>query len=193
MCGRYEMFMNPENVELQQMIHRVNQKYGADIQMKFGEIFPTNQVPILALEDQEITPELFIWGFPNFRNKGVLINARSETAMEKPTFKKSLLERRCVIPSTGFYEWKQDGSKQKYRFRIPGEENLYMAGLWNDFKGERRFVILTTAANGSMQEIHHRMPVVLHRHSVDMWIKETETALEILREVPPMLQAEKVS
>lgn len=73
-------------------------------------------------------------------------------------FRKSVLERRCVIPTTGFYEWGPGagGKKRKYRFNLPGERALYLAGLWNEFAGERKCVILTTAANASMEGIHDR-------------------------------------
>lgn len=78
-------------------------------------------------------PELLAWGFPRFDKKGVVINARAETAPDKPMFRKCLEQRRCVIPSTGFYEWAAD--KTKYRFRLPGEDALYMAGLTTSLPG----------------------------------------------------------
>jgi hypothetical protein len=75
-----------------------------------------------------------VWGFPNFRSKsGVIINARAETALDKKTFRESLLSRRCVIPSTGFFEWTKTGAKKKYLFRETGKSLLYMAGIYNDY------------------------------------------------------------
>ncbi len=192
MCGRYEMFLTPENKEMMQIMERISKKYGPENNMKMGEIFPTNTGIIFAAPKEEIAAELSIWGFPNFRNKGVIINARAETAIEKPTFRKSLLERRCAVPSTGFYEWKQDGTKQKYRFHLPEEPNLYMAGIWTEWNGEKRYVILTTSANDSMKEIHNRMPVVLRKEDVRDWIRNTEKALSILEKIPPELEAEKI-
>ena len=88
-------------------------------QIKQGEIFPTNTAPVLIIQNSEITSVPYTWGFPNFRNKGVMINARAETAEEKKTFKYSLLNRRCVIPSTGFCVW--DRAKPKYLY--PFEQN----------------------------------------------------------------------
>ena len=192
MCGRYEMFISPENREMNRIIKLIREKYPNSENIKTGEIFPTNATPVIASLNAEIAPELFIWGFPNFRNKGVIINARSETAAEKPTFKSSLLQRRCVIPSTGFYEWKKDSTKQKFRFNMPDEENLYMAGIWNEYNGERRYVILTTAANKSMESIHNRMPIVLAKNKVEDWISSSDAALSILKEIPPELIAIKV-
>ena len=90
-----------------------------------------------------------VWGYPRFQGKsGSIINARSETAGERPMFRRSLAERRCVIPTTGFFEWGpgEGGGKRKYRFNRPGTRALYLAGLWNEFAGEEKCVILTTAA-----------------------------------------------
>lgn len=188
MCGRYEMFINPENREMMQIVKDIESKFGAKNNMRTGEIFPTNIVPILSCDSSNIIPELSIWGFPKFHSKGVIINSRAETAIEKPTFRKSLLERRCVIPSTGFYEWKQDASKQKYRFNLPESENLYMAGIWNEFNDEKRFVILTTAANNSMVDIHNRMPVVIKKEKIDDWIIDTDYAIMLLNEEQPILE-----
>lgn len=191
MCGRYEMFINPENREMMQIVKDIESKYGVKNNMRTGEIFPTNIVPILSC-DSNIKPELSIWGFPKFHSKGVIINSRAETAIDKPTFRKSLLERRCVIPSTGFYEWKQDASKKKYKFNLAESENLYMAGIWNEFKNEKRFVILTTAANNSMVDIHNRMPIVLQKEKIEDWIIDTDYAMMLLNEEQPVLERMEV-
>ena len=98
---------------------------------------------------EELAPEVMVWGYPGVGGKGrSIINARSETALERPMFRQSVLGRRCVFPTTGFYEWGHSGGqKRKYRFQLPGRDRaLYLAGLWNDCGGRRRCVILTTAA-----------------------------------------------
>lgn len=177
MCGRYTFYDN-ENEELAALLRQMQ---NID-EIKTGEIFPTNKAPIIGQSRQ---PEAVTWGFPNFRNKGVIINARAETAPEKPMFRSSLFERRCVIPSSGFFEW--DSEKQKHLFTLPGEKVLYMAGFWNEFQGEKRFVILTTAPNDSIVNIHNRMPVVLPKSKVGRWLSQTDTALKLLHDVPPML------
>ena len=103
-------------------------------------------------------------------------------------FRDSLLNTRCIIPSTGFYEWKQDKSRQKFLFREPGSAVTYMAGFYREFNGEKRYVILTTAANDSMKEIHHRMPVILRKAQLEQWIDSQEYALDFLKQVPPALE-----
>lgn len=185
MCGRYVLFSDTEIQDIRDIIDEVQRKVNGEI--KTGEIFPTDKAPILIQEQGIITPEAVVWGFPNFRNKGVVINARSETVPEKPMFRHSLEAKRCIIPSTGFYEWSHDEKKIKYQFNLPGSGALYMAGLWNDFDGERRFVILTTEANASMSEIHNRMPVVLDGTNKDRWLMDYQAALNILTATPPQL------
>ena len=90
-----------------------------------------------------------------------------------------------LIPSTGFYEWDRD--KRKHLFRFPGEQVLYMAGLYEKREGENRYCILTTAANPSMAPIHDRMPLVLRREQVDSWLREPQEASLLLHTVPPEL------
>lgn len=163
MCGRYVLFSDPELAEIREIIEEVQKNQ----EIKTGEIFPTNHAPILLQENGKLIPKAVKWGFPDFRGKGVIINARAETAPEKSMFRRSLEGKRCIIPSTRFYEWSHDGGpKTKYQFNLPNGGALYMAGLYNDFGGERRFVILTADANESMRDIHNRMPVVLTRPEI---------------------------
>lgn len=84
-------------------------------------------------------------------------------------------------------------SKQKYLFRMPNEDATYLAGIWNKFAGERRFCIVTTAANDSIADVHDRMPVVLPKASVADWLSNRGAAEAILHTVPPMLTREAVS
>ena len=131
-------------------------------------------------------PRLFSWGFRTA--KSLVINARAETAREKPLFRNAITKNRCVIPSSGFYEW--DAAKRKYRFTLPGNPTLYMAGIFSDFEGVPCFCILTTAANASMESIHDRMPLVLHQKIVSDWLHDSGVAEDILRKTPPLLDRE---
>ncbi|NLK99302.1 MAG: SOS response-associated peptidase [Clostridiales bacterium] len=183
MCGRYN-FTVEQSDELREIIEKLNAKiHGGEY--KSGEIFPTNQVPLLIGENNQSSPVISAWGFPKYDNKGVIINARSETAFEKKTFRDSIINRRCIIPSTGFYEW--DREKRKIMFRLDGTNALYMAGLYNHYQGELRFVILTTAANESISDVHHRMPLVIPKDEIDTWILDDKVTVDILHRVPPML------
>lgn len=189
MCGRYSLFTEEENQEIMRIVKSIDNKYPQN-NMKQGEIFPTNTAPILCREQNQIKPELSVWGFPRFGAKGVIINARSESADSRPMFRKSLHTRRCVVPSTGFYEWSQNGPKTKYRFNLPNDPALYMAGLFNEFNGENRFVILTTGANNSIADVHNRMPVILPKTMAEDWIMSEAFALSYINAVMPPLHRE---
>ncbi len=177
MCGRFTFYTDKELQEIDDIVRQVSNDINYD-RMKTGEIFPTEIVPILLPEKETIVPKLYAWGFPKYQGKGVIINAKSETARENWTFRAALKNKRCAIPSTGFFEW--DKSKKKYLFNVPEDDILYMAGLFNEFEGKRCFVILTTKANDSVGDIHERMPVVLPKNRVEDWIFHFDKVNDLL-------------
>ncbi len=201
MCGRYSIFTEEEIIEIREIISEINQKFGHETKLKTGEIFPTDTAPILALSDNSIQAQPMTWGFPRWDKKGVIINAKAETALEKNMFRAALLGRRCVVPSTGFYEWQHvDGKakKDKYLIRLPDTAALYMAGIYNLFRrpdGSEApvFVILTTEANESVGPIHDRMPVILSRDEKEQWLRDTSGIDRILKRAGPALIISKVS
>lgn len=192
MCGRYSLFTDEESREVWNIVQEVNKRY-PDNNMKTGEVYPTNEAPVLVGEQGVIAPQPQIWGFPHFAKKGVIINARSETALEKKMFRESLLNRRCVIPTTGFFEWEQNKEHNKYLFRLPGESVLYLAGFYNEFKDIRRYVILTAKANDSVMKIHNRMPIVMRKEDLNNWITNTDGALKFLEGEHPALISQVVN
>lgn len=195
MCGRYN-FTVEQSDEILDILEKLNAKFHGNAG-KNGDISPTDQAPILVEEDKKVSPVLSGWGFPKFDQKGVIINARAESVFEKNTFRESLLSRRCIIPSTGFYEWNSE--KKKFLFRMEDTNTLYMAGLYMikpavspEYGEELRFVILTTEANESMKDIHNRMPVVIPRQEIGTWIMDQKASGEILRRVPPQMVKEEI-
>ena len=126
-----------------------------------------------------------VWGFPGFQGKGLLINARSETAEERPTFREPLLHRRCVVPTTGFYEWNKQ--KEKFLFHYPDSTVVYLAGLWGEIGGKRCYTILTTEPNQAVATVHNRMPVLLAKEQVRPWLMDTSAALGLLHAKQPKL------
>ena len=114
-----------------------------------------------------------------------MINARSETAAEKPLFRKPLLASRCVVPTTGFYEW--NTAKEKFLFQYADSTVVYLAGLWEIFEGQRRYTILTTSPNQAVRAVHNRMPVLLSHDCVRAWLTDADAAIEMLRAEPPEL------
>lgn len=129
------------------------------------------------------------------------INARSETAAEKPTFRAAYRQRRCLVPSDGFYEWQNiEGGKQPYWIhRIDGAPFVF-AGLWETWSGGRTedlasFTILTTTAAPALRPIHHRMPVILQAKDYAGWLDPKKTpAVELFApDQAPQMQARPVS
>ena len=186
MCGRYQ-FSADEYKEIRQIV-RDAQRRSEGNELNFpmaGDICPSQVAPVLVSRGEKIVGEFQQWGLPGFRGRQQIINARAETVTEKPMFRRSIAFQRCVIPATGFYEWDQE--KAKYRFILPHANTLYLAGLYNEFQGERRFLILTTEANASVSFIHSRMPVIIFREMIDTWLEDTEKAVHMLHWQQPEL------
>lgn len=109
-----------------------------------------------------------------------MINSRAETVQEKPAFRQAFRQRRCLVPANGFYEWKKE-TGQPYRIFLKNEPIFAMAGIWEVWKspnGEliHTFSILTTQANGLMEGIHHRMPVILKPGNEQTWLQSDDEA-----------------
>ena len=166
---------------------------------KAGEVCPTDTAPILIRGGDRPQAVLMKWGFPKWQGEGVIINARAETAQDKLAFRPSLTSRRCVVPTTGFFEWRQENGKKKtkYLFRLPETKLLYLAGLYGGFKDGSRsydaFVILTAPANPSVSPYHDRMPLVLLPDDSNKWLTDTGFAYEyVQRPCRAMLEAAAV-
>lgn len=184
MCGRYTLMTDEDCQDLEAIVREVSRATGTQVKTD-GDIYPTNNAPVLLNREGRRLADLFQWGFPNFYRKGVIINARAETAEDKPLFRPCLPNGRCVIPAAGFYEW--DTDKRKIRFFQPARA-LYMAGLYRVYDGRPCYVILTTAANSSVADVHDRMPLVLQPDQLDPWLTDPGAAASILHRTPPMLQ-----
>ena len=161
-----------------------------------GDICPSQQAPVLTGEGGELHLELMTWGFlpPAGEEKregkgrpgGLLINARAETALEKRMFRDSIRSRRCVIPAAHFYEWDEDGDRAQFSDRE--SPLLYMAGFYRYFQEEKRFIILTTRANASVERVHDRMPVLLGKEEIASWVFEDEFMPFVLERTPAELE-----
>ncbi len=176
MCGRY--FVEPREgmMDLGDLIARIKRRDDAiQRQMKLGEVFPTDIAPVIVLDqDQTPQPQLFKWGFSRYDGKGVIINARSETAAIKPMFQKSIMRQRCLIPAAYYFEWEKKGKdKTKYKIRPKGQGMITMAGIYRHEKTELVpvFVILTRAASGDIRFIHDRMPVIIPKDMRTAWLQ----------------------
>ncbi|WP_394921898.1 SOS response-associated peptidase [uncultured Robinsoniella sp.] len=183
MCGRY--YVDDDTIrEIEKIVRHVEENLCRE--SGTGDIFPTSRAPVIVGKEAEFAEELFGWGFPGFDKKGVIFNARAETALEKRMFRDSILVRRCVVPARHFYEW--DAHKNKYTFHREDGKILFLAGFYNLYDGQERFVILTTDANETMMSVHNRMPLILEREEIGDWIFDDFRAKEILHQVPARLK-----
>ena len=179
MCGRYGFYKGQGDEKAAVVLSMLEQRY-PDTPFKTGEIFPGDTAPGVIGERGRILPVPAVFGFPGYRDGGLIINARSETAAEKPMFSESLRERRIVLPANGFFEWDHTAKKTKYYFTVDDLPTIYLCGIYRIVEGRYRFVILTRAANQSMLEIHDRMPVIVSDRSVRPYLTDLNAAMEIL-------------
>lgn len=135
----------------------------------------------IGIETGQAEYAMLHWGLVPFwsketKTKFPLINARADGIEKKPTFRGPFKHRRCVIPASGFYEWRHvEGRKQPYFIRPADGGYFALAGLWDHWQGEdgksiSSCAIITTEANVLMREIHDRMPVILGQETVAAWL-----------------------
>ena len=174
MCGRNSLF--PPAIDLETRFDATIASH-ADYQPRFN-IAPGSDLEVITNEDAE-TIDQFHWGLIPHWAEAVgdgFINARSETAAEKPAFRESWANRPCLVLSSGFYEWQplNGGPKQPYRIHRENEPAFAMAGVWRETEIDgnlvRSVTILTTDANTLIEPIHDRMPVILSQTAEDQWL-----------------------
>lgn len=188
MCGRFTLTADPN--ELREMFPWL--QIPPNIQPRYN-IAPTQPVAVVP-NDGENRLNYFIWGLiPSWAKDPAmgsrLINARSETVSEKPAFRAAFRRRRCLIPASGFFEWKSaEGQKSKIPMYIQMKTGkpFAFAGLWERWDstdGSTIFscTILTTEPNELMREIHNRMPVILASEAYPLWLDPGEPEANLLK------------
>jgi putative SOS response-associated peptidase YedK len=197
MCGRFTNRAKPELIKKE---FKVGAKNPNLFQPRYN-IAPAQMVDVVFEPENERILSQLKWGLvPSWSkdastSKG-LINARAETIKEKPSFREAFKSRRCIIPASGFYEWKKKGTgaKQPYYFYLKDKEVFGFAGLreeWLDKQtGEllETCTIITTEANEILKPVHDRMPVILMAESYDEWldtkVKDTDRLQKLLMPYP---------
>lgn len=165
---------------------------------------PTHTVPILRHEKSVVVVDPMQWGLvpswskdPTVGSK--LINARSETITEKPSFRQSVPGRRCIIPMTGFYEWDRTDPKRKVPYFVTREDGglMLVAGIWTPspaLEGRHTFSLITRESVHDLSHIHSRSPVEFHADDALEWMCNPVPPLELFEpEAQPRLVARKVS
>jgi putative SOS response-associated peptidase YedK len=203
MCGRYTIISSPEAIRaLFRYLEQPNfpPRYN---------VAPSQPIPIVRLVEGKRHFALVRWGLlPSWvkdpKSFTLLINARGETAAEKPAFRAAMKRRRCLIPADGFYEWKALGTrKQPYFIRAKSGAPFAFAGLWETWTGPNgeeveTAAIVTTNANRTLSPIHDRMPVILAPDAFDLWLDcakvDATTAAAVIAPAPEnLLEAYPVS
>ena len=190
MCGRFAFFAKGQfgYESLQLPVPPPFERYN---------IAPSQDILAIRTAPETGRPEwvMLRWGLVPFWSKEPggkrpLINARAEGIETKPSFRGPVRHRRCIVPASGFYEWRREGSgKQPFFVRPVADEVFALAGIWDHWEGKQGEVIesvaiITTSANELMQPIHDRMPVILGKEDVAAWIAPTtklEKALPMLK------------
>jgi len=159
MCGRY--WIDGGNEQLSEIIAGLQRKNPPGLKTD-GEIFPGDTAPVICKSrGGSIRPFAMEWGFSLSDGRQV-INARSETAAQKPMFRQSMAERRCVLPMSAYFEWEKRGNdRQKYRIRPEADALCCLAGIYRFENGAPRFAVLTAEAADEIAFIHPRMPLIL--------------------------------
>jgi putative SOS response-associated peptidase YedK len=134
------------------------------------EVYPTFKAPIIN-ESKEL--QFINWGFEKWDNKGVIFNARSEGILSSKFFAPSLKNGRCIIPASAYFEWQRIGPKDLIKYRISSKIDtpLYIAGLLKlNSKGELTYTIITKDAANNIEFIHSRMPLILTKEQMNLWL-----------------------
>ena len=192
MCSRYKLREIEDDEEaLEEIIALLQRRPAAQTEglKTSGEIAPTDVAPVIARSRRGETSAFAMrWGYRT--PAGLVINARSETAQEKPLFADGMLRRRCLIPASCYFEWERRG-REKVRYAIrPQEAGLvYMAGLYRpmDARGAAEFVVLTRDAAEEIAFIHPRMPVMLTGDARERWLDPACDAKAVLDEAAKRL------
>ena len=159
-------------------------------------IAPTQQAPVMRLDGGARVMVSLRWGLVPSWAKAVgdiplLINSRSETIIEKPSFRSAFQGRRCLVPADGFYEWQAVGKeKQAWHINRPDGGPFAFAGLWERWENPEggtleSFAIVTTSANATVKPIHDRMPVILLPDAFPTWLEGDTAAVGALMQALP--------
>lgn len=194
MCGRYSIGVTPQ--ELEKYLEEVFHMDGIpnDIIVPRYNVAPGQPVIAIINDGRNNRIGHLRWGlipaFVKDANSGLgIINAKSETLTEKPAFRSSFQNKRCILLADGFYEWKRDGkTKTPFRIVLKNQKLFPLAGLWSlsirpDGTKVYTCAIITTQANAIVSEIHDRMPVILREKDVPDWLNPKNSNTEALEKL----------
>ena len=179
MCGRY--FVDDEMWrEIKKICKQIDD---SKLKVTRGDVRPTDMAVVL-MGMKEVRTEQMQWGFTQQYQEGLLINARAETVLSKPSFRDSMRHCRCVIPAAGFYEWNK--AKSRSLLECPSQKFSTWPGSGSQLRKKKQFTILTTSPNDSVSPVHDRMPLVLTSEEIIPWIQSFDAAEKLLTKTPPI-------
>jgi putative SOS response-associated peptidase YedK len=198
MCGRYSLICIDD---LGNRFRIVNPMLGA--RSKFA-IAPGTRQPVIVQGASGRELRQMQWGLvPQGTGKSraahPIVNARAESLAEKPSFIPLLKKRRCLVPASGFFEWKHEGAKKiPFYIRVHDQPLFAFAGLydeWHDPAGTvpATYAIITTEANALLEPVHHRMPVILAQEHEEQWLSGEHPDAGQLREMLAPYPAAKMA
>ena len=180
MCGRKTLTKDKKTI-IEELL--IDEWQDDNYEPSFN-IAPTQNCPVLISTENSRIIKSMKWGLvPNWsKNRSIgskMINARSETILEKVSFKNLIRTNRCVIISDGYYEWKRYGDgKKPFYIHHPEHKLLLMAGLWTSWGSSSdaisTYTVITTTPQKQIAHIHNRMPVILELSQIDNWIKPSK-------------------
>ncbi len=164
MCGRFENKID-ENFLLQ-LLQEIKVKLIIDDSVKkrkLENIAPTDKIFSIRLINDELILSMLNWGIKFAEDSPLIFNSRIETIKEKKFWRALLDKNRCIVPMSGFYEWKKEGTRKvPYKIFLPGNQIFYVPALYFIDKEKKIFTsLITTVPNKFIKQIHHRMPVIL--------------------------------
>ena len=182
MCGRYLIISSPEAIRA---------LFGYSEQPNFPpryNVAPTQPIPIVRLHEGKRQFALVRWGLipawvKDPKAYSLILQARSDSVIDKPSFRNAMKRRRCLIPADGFYEWNEAATPRRpYVVRPRHGGPVAFAGLWESWMGPNgeeleTAAVITTDANKTLHPIHHRMPVVIPPEAFDFWLSPKVDAL----------------
>ncbi len=180
MCGRYALYALPSETIEKVLGFAPIDEHGAIVPR--WNVAPTQRAPVVRVgADGRREPAALRWGLvpawaKDLRSGARCVNARSEDAASKPSFRAAWRARRCLVPANGFYEWTKDRRKRAFLFRAADGAPFLLAGLWESWTdattGEvvDTFAILTRAAYAEVAAVHDRSPCVLPPDRWDAWL-----------------------
>lgn len=176
MCGRFYLDKKKADIGKQFTVTETS-----SVKSSYN-IAPSQSCSVIRLNEQYKELVELGWGLvPSWAKTDVKIkpiNAKAETLKEKPYFRNAYKKQRCIIPASGFYEWKgSKGKKQAYAIYPLNDPCFGFAGLWEKHQNLETFTIITTKANALMRDIHQRMPVILDKNNYDTWLQTGDYAL----------------